>query len=171
MQSIIRAIDTLTEFIGHYSAYLVLPLIGVVSYEVMMRYGFNAPTVWAFEMTVFLYGVHYMLALGYAHKHDSHVAIDVFESRLPRRIRTILRIIVNLVLFVPTIGLLTVWSFIYANTSWGFTERASSSWGPLIYPYKFIMAVGFLLFFLQGVVKLLEDFRSLRSAAESPKES
>ena len=39
-----RAIDTLIEKVGFYSAYLVLPLIGVVVYEVFMRYGLNAPT-------------------------------------------------------------------------------------------------------------------------------
>jgi TRAP-type mannitol/chloroaromatic compound transport system permease small subunit len=164
MQQVARFIDALNEFFGRYNAYLILPLIGVISYEVLMRYGFNAPTVWAFEMTVFLYGTHFMLALGHAHKHDTHVAIDVFEARLPKRPRTILRIIANLVIFIPTIGLLTIWSIIYAKTSWGMLEKASSSWGPAIYPYKALMALGFLLFLLQGVSKLINDFRSLRSA-------
>ncbi len=127
-----------------------------------MRYGFDAPTVWAFEMTVFLYGMHFMLAFGYAHKYDGHVAIDVFESRLPPRPRTILRIVANLVIFMPTIGLLTIWSIIYAANSWKIHELASSSWAPAIYPYKTVMAIGFVLFFLQGVAKLIHDFRSLR---------
>lgn len=164
MQQVARLIDALNEFFGRYNSYLILPLIGVISYEVLMRYGFNAPTVWAFEMTVFIYGVHFMLALGHCHKYDGHVAIDVFEARLPQRPRTILRIIANLVIFMPTIGLLSIWSIIYANTAWGMGERASSSWGPIIYPYKALMALGFVLFFLQGVSKLINDFRSLRSA-------
>ncbi|EKD38353.1 MAG: hypothetical protein ACD_75C00766G0001, partial [uncultured bacterium] len=42
-------------------------------------------------------------------------------------------------------------------------EHASSSWSPAIYPYKTVMAVGFILFFLAGVSKLLKDFNSLRS--------
>ncbi|MBM9603315.1 TRAP transporter small permease subunit [Desulfopila inferna] len=163
MQQIARIIDAVTEFVGFYSAYLILPLIGIVSYEVFMRYAIGAPTSWAFEMTVFVYGVHYMLALSYAHKHDGHVAIDVFQARLPEKSRRYVNIIANLVMFLPTIGLLTVWSFIYAASSWGMGERASSSWGPIIYPYKMIMAVGFLLFFLQGVAKLINDFRSLRN--------
>lgn len=164
MQQVARFIDALNEFFGRYNSYLILPLIGVVSYEVLMRYGFNAPTVWAFEMTVFLYGVHFMLALGHAHQHDGHVAIDVFESRLSKKPRTILRIIVNLVVFMPTVGLLAIWSIIYARTSWGMLEKASSSWGPAIYPYKALMALGFVLFFLQGVAKLINDFRTLRNA-------
>ncbi len=165
MLSIARFLDFLNEQVGRWSSYLILPLIGVVGYEVMMRYGFNAPTVWAFELTTFLYGVHFMLAFGYAHKHDGHVSIDIFESRLSPRPRTILRIIVNLIIFLPTIGLLSAWSVIYAITSWQGSELASSSWAPAIYPYKTIMAIGFILFFLQGVSKLIHDFHSLRHSS------
>jgi len=163
MQIISRSIDTLNEKIGVFSSYLVLPLVGVVVYEVFMRYVFDAPTSWGFEMTTFIYGVHFMLGLAYAHKHDGHVAIDVFESRLPAKIRTWLRIASNLIIFIPTVGLLTIWSIKYAITSWGFWERASSSWAPAVYPYKTLMAIGFVLLLLQGVAKLIDDFRALRS--------
>ncbi len=162
MMKIDRVIDTLNEKIGFYGAYLVLPLIGVVGYEVMMRYGFNAPTSWAFEMTVFLYGVHYSLALAYAHKNDTHVAIDVFESRLSKKSRTILRICTNILLFIPTIGLLAIYTSQLAFFSWQQWEHASSSWAPALFPYKTIMAIGFILLFLQGFSKLIKDIRSLK---------
>jgi TRAP-type mannitol/chloroaromatic compound transport system permease small subunit len=165
MLQIAKWIDFLNEKTGYWSSFLILPLIGVVGFEVLMRYGFNAPTVWAFEMTVFLYGVHFMLAFAYAHKYDGHVSIDVFESRLAPRSRAILRIVSNLVIFIPTIGLLAIWSVIYAITSWEGRELASSSWAPAVYPYKIIMAIGFILFLLQGVSKLIRDFNSLRRAA------
>lgn len=163
MSSIARAIDALNEKVGFYASYLVLPLLAVVGWEVLMRYAFNAPTSWAFEMTVFIYGVHYSLTLGYAHKHDTHVAIDVFESRLAPRPRAILRIIANLVLFLPTIGLLAWYSCDLAAISWREWELASSSWAPAIYPYKTLMAIGFVLFFLQGISKLIIDIRSLKN--------
>ncbi len=163
MSSFTGAIDALNEKVGFYSSYLVLPLLGVVGWEVLMRYLFNAPTSWAFELTVFIYGVHYSLTLGYAHKHDIHVCIDVFESRLAPRPRTILRIVANLVLFIPAIGLLAWYSCDLAATSWNEWERASSSWAPALYPYKTLMAIGFVLFFLQGIAKLVYDIRSLKN--------
>lgn len=163
MFKIDRAIDALNEKIGYYGALIVLPLIGVVVFEVFMRYGFNAPTSWAFEVTVYLYGIHYSLALAYALKHDTHVAIDVFEARLSARPRLILRIFTNIVLFIPTIGLLTYYTCVMAATSWKQLEHASSSWAPAIYPYKTLMAIGFVLLFLQGVAKLIQDIRSLKT--------
>ncbi|SDZ99132.1 TRAP-type mannitol/chloroaromatic compound transport system, small permease component [Desulfuromusa kysingii] len=157
-------IDTLNEKVGFYSSYLVLPLILVVAWEVIMRYGFNSPTSWAFELTVFLYGIHFSFALAYAHKHNTHVAIDVFESRLAPKSRLLLRITTNIVLFIPTIGLLTFYMCVMAVNSWQQWEHASSSWAPAIYPLKTLMAIGFILFFLQGVAKLTQDIRSLKKS-------
>lgn len=156
------AIDTLNEKIGYYGSYLVLPLIIVVVWEVFMRYVFNTPTSWAFELTVFLYGLHYSFALAYAHKHDTHVSIDVFESRLSERSRLRLRVITNIVLFLPTVSLLTYHTGILAINSWQQWEQASSSWAPALYPYKTLMAIGFLLFLLQGLAKLIQDVRALK---------
>jgi len=158
-----KSINTLTKRVGVLTAYLALPLVGVVVYEVIMRYIFNAPTRWGFEATTFIYGVHYMLGFAYTHQVDGHVSIDVFEARLPRRPRTILRIIANIVIFIPTVGLLATWSVIYATTSWKMWEKASTSWAPPVYPFKAIMAIGFCLLFLQGISKLIGDFRSLKS--------
>lgn len=163
MQIISNSIDALNEKIGVASSFLILPLVGVVVYEVFMRYIFSSPTSWAFELTTFIYGVHFMLGLAYTHKHDGHVSIDVFESRLSDKLRIRLRIASNLVIFIPTIGLLSIWSVKYAATSWGMRELASSSWAPAIYPYKTLMAIGFVLLFFQGIAKLLVDFRALRN--------
>lgn len=164
MQQIARSIDALNEFVGRYTSYIILILIAVVGYEVLMRYAFNAPTIFAFELTVFVYGVHYSLTLAYAQKHNTHVSIDIFESRLPQKPRTILRIVTYLVIFLPTIGILTAGGIIYALDSLKARELASSSWAPAVYPYKIIMAIGFILWLLQGVAKLIDDFRSLRSS-------
>ena len=163
MQKISRAIDALTEKTGLYSSYLVLPLVAAVVYEVFMRYVFNSPTSWGFEMTTFIYGMHFMLCLADGHRSNSHVCIDIFESRLQPRNRTILRIITNLLIFLPTVGLMMIWAVKYAATSWAQWEHASSSWAPAVYPYKTVMAICFILFFLAGVSKLLQDFNSLRS--------
>lgn len=165
MFKIARLFDALNEKVGFYGAFLILPLIIIVGYEVVMRYGFNTPTIWAFEATTLMYGVHFMLAFGYTHKYNGHVAIDIFESRLPTKPRTILRIIVNLVLFVPTIGLLSIWSVIYANDSWRNWELAPTSWAPPFYPFKTIMAIGFILLFVQGIAKLIQDFQALKAPA------
>jgi len=164
-----RIIDTLNDRIGKANAFLIIPLIAVVAFEVVMRYGFNAPTIWAFEVTTLLYGVHFALAFGEAHKNNNHVAIDIIEMALPRRPQLILRIIGSILIFIPTTALLAIWSVNLALVSLGQWEHASTSWSPPVYPFKALLSLGFILLFLQGVAKLIADFRALRGdpAAET----
>jgi TRAP-type mannitol/chloroaromatic compound transport system permease small subunit len=166
MLALSTGINRLNDVTGHLTSYLVLPLIVVVVYEVFMRYAFNAPTVWAFEATTLIYGCHFALGFAYTHQHNGHVAIDVFEARLASRPRTILRIVVNLLLFVPTVGMLSFYGIRYAAASWQNWELASTSWAPPLYPFKTILAIGFVLLFLQGIAKLIEDIKSLGDSVE-----
>ena len=45
----IRVIDTFTDFTGSIFAWLSIPLVASVAYEVFARYLFNAPTIWSFD--------------------------------------------------------------------------------------------------------------------------
>ena len=47
--TIIRAIDSFSDVTGRLIALSMLFLVAIISYEVVMRYGFNAPTVWVYE--------------------------------------------------------------------------------------------------------------------------
>lgn len=164
-EKIANGIDCLNEKIGFYASYVVLPLLVVIGFEVFMRYALNAPTIWAFELTVFLYGIHYSLVFGYGHKYNSHVNIDVIEKMLKPRTRNVLRIITNVVMFLPTIGLISIWACVQAYDSTMANELASSTWMPKLWPYKIIMALGLILFWLQGIAHLIHDIRALKNTA------
>lgn len=48
-------IDRFTDAVGVVVAWLNIPLVLAVSYEVVARYAFNAPTIWSFDVTYMLY--------------------------------------------------------------------------------------------------------------------
>ena len=58
-----RALDTLTRVVGRATAWLIIPMVGSLVYEVGARYLFDAPTIWAYDMTFMLYGTFFMLGL------------------------------------------------------------------------------------------------------------
>ncbi|ROQ93162.1 tripartite ATP-independent transporter DctQ subunit, partial [Desulfosoma caldarium] len=99
-------VDSFVERQGRLCALLILPLSVVVIYEVAMRYLFNAPTIWGFEMTTFLYGLHYMLGLAYTELHGGHVKVDILTARMKKKPATLLAILTNAVIFVPVMSLL-----------------------------------------------------------------
>ena len=61
VQKFIHRIDSISEWSGRIFAWISLPLVVFMAYDVIMRYLFQAPTKWAYEMTWMLYGALFML--------------------------------------------------------------------------------------------------------------
>jgi TRAP-type mannitol/chloroaromatic compound transport system permease small subunit len=133
----------------------------VVGYEVLMRKVFMAPTEWAFDMTVYLYGAHFLLGFGYTLLHKGHVRVDVIYQQFPSRARLWLRIVTSLLLFVPFVSLLAYASWDYALESWAQFERGQSTWRPPVYLVKSVMPLGVTLLLAQGISNLAADLRRL----------
>lgn len=162
MNKLVQAIDAFNEWFGRWVALLILPLIYVVLHEVIARKIFNAPTTWAFEVTVYLYGAHFMLGMAYTLLYDRHVRIDIIVLQLPQRAQLWLRVITFLLIFVPFVGALSWAAVNYALESWQQWEHSWSAWKPPLYPYKTVMPVALILLLLQGVANFIKDIRKLR---------
>ena len=158
---IANGIETLSRKQGDITSMLILPLLGVVIYEVIMRYGFNAPTTWGFEATAFLYGMHYMFGISYTDVKKGHVQVDIFSSLAPKKVQAALGAITTICLFMPVMICMTWASGKFAWTSVVQMEHNSTSWAPPIYPFKVIMAICFLLLLIQGFSNLIRDLQTL----------
>src|SRR5262245_62232505 len=75
---LVRVIDKFTDATGTWVAWLNVPLVLAVSYEVFARYLFNAPTIWAFDVTYMLYGAIFMLGSAFALHKGAHIRTDFF---------------------------------------------------------------------------------------------
>lgn len=163
LKKIINCIDSFQNWFGYLVAMLIFPLCLIMVYEVVMRYIFNKPTSWGFELTTYIYGIHFMLALGYTFLYNTHVRVEVLVSLLSQRKQTIISLICHLLLLLPVFGLLAAYSMEYAYDSITSTEHSWSAWGPAIYPYKTLMALGFVMFFIQGISSVLKHIVALRN--------
>ena len=131
-------------------------LVGVLAYEVTMRYVFNSPTIWGQELSLFLFGTTGMIGGAYVLLHKAHVNLDLLYSRVTRRKQAILDLITAPVFFFVTI--LIIWyGMDFALNSWKILEISSSPWHPPYYPVKTIIPIAALLLLLQGVVKFIRD--------------
>lgn len=162
LEAVIKKIDWFIEKQGEISSYLIYPLVLIVIYEVIMRYAFNAPTIWGFEATAFAYGLHYMLGVSYTENQAGHVKVDIITNRLSARAQAILGIITHLVIFAPVWFLMTVGAGKFAYTATITHELNSTSWAPPIWPFKIFMFVSFLFLLIQGISSLLKHIRTLR---------
>ena len=56
--------------------WLTVPMFAAMVYEVVARYAFVAPTMWAYDISRMLYGALFMLGAGYALSKGVHIRAD-----------------------------------------------------------------------------------------------
>ena len=74
--------DRLAFRLGRLLAWGFLGIVAMMVYEVVARYGFNAPTIWAHELAGLLAALAFIFGGAYCMAEDSHMRITAFvESR------------------------------------------------------------------------------------------
>jgi TRAP-type mannitol/chloroaromatic compound transport system permease small subunit len=157
IEKVLTYVDRVSEWVGKATSYLILLLTAVISYEVVLRYGFNAPTIWAQETSTYIFGAFFMLGGAYVMRHEGHVRVDIVYSRLSPRGRAIVDIITFPIFFFLFLGILVMEGTRMAVWSWSIWEHTQSPWSPPIYPLKTVIPVAALMLFLQGAARYIRD--------------
>ncbi len=157
-----RGIDVINERVAKITCWLILPLTFLVAVEVMLRYVFNRPTIWIWDVNVQINGVLIILGGGYALLQGAHIGVDVLVERLSLKKKAIVHIL-TYPLFIFSVGVLLWETSSAAWTSVSAQEKYNSFFMPPIYPFKVVMAIGVLLLFLQGVAKFIRELLVLIS--------
>ena len=79
-----RPMDRLSVFLGRVTMMLIILLTAVMLYEVLLRYVFEAPTIWANELSLWLAGFVFLCAGLYAMQQRSHIRIFLLYDMCPR---------------------------------------------------------------------------------------
>lgn len=76
--------DKITIFLGRVTMVMIVLLLSVMIYEVVLRYVFERPTLWANELSLWLAGFVFLLAGLYAMQQRSHIRIFIAYDLMPR---------------------------------------------------------------------------------------
>ena len=169
IRSIYNGIGLLSEWSGRAARWLLVPLIVSIAYDVFMRYVFNAPTIWSFNLSYMLGATLIMIGFAYVLYHGGHVSVDLIYSRLPVKARLTINIVMGIIFFLPLFFMLSMVSIEHAFWSWSVNEKATDTvWYPIMWPFKIAVALGFALLFLQGVANFLKDVMALMRGGREP---
>lgn len=164
---ILAVIDAVSAWSGRTIRWLGLLLSAAVIYEVVARYAFNRPTIWAFDVAMMLTSTLCLLPAAYLLKENAHIRVDVLLLMFPVRVQQAIECIFYLVFFFP-FTLVMVW---YGGRATRFAWMASeisntSQWGEPIAWWKGVIPLAFFLLFLQGIA----GFARLLAAMARPLE-
>ncbi|WP_223425660.1 TRAP transporter small permease subunit [Tateyamaria pelophila] len=153
-----RAADRLAVFIGRVTMMLIVLLTGVMLYEVILRYVFEAPTLWANEMSLWLAGFVFLCAGLYAMQQRSHIRIVLLYDAVPRWVQRIFDcistlLIVTFAFFLIYGGYGEAFDKFYRWETFGtaFDPPIPATLKPMV-----LLVVGLVA--LQAVVNLISDW-------------
>lgn len=156
--------DNLSAWFGKVFAWGVLVMALGVGYEVVVRYAFNAPTPWAFDLSYMLYGTLFMMAGAYTLSRDGHVRGDFIYRLWEPRTQAALELVLYFIFFFPGVTALVLAGWKYAARSWRYLEVSSNSpVGMPIFQFKTVIVAAGILLFLQGIAQVFRCIICLRT--------
>lgn len=160
-------IDWLNTKIGQLMYWFSLLMILVGVYNATVRYlggyiGQNLSSNAYLELQWYLFGSIFMLGAAYALRHDAHVRVDIFYSRLSDKGKAWLDVF-GAILFLLPFCAITIWlSLNWVEFSWKVHEMSPNPDGLARYPIKTVIPVAFALLFLQGISQLIKSVAVIR---------
>jgi TRAP-type mannitol/chloroaromatic compound transport system permease small subunit len=161
-------IERMTGGIGLIAALVVAPLVLATVYEVFSRYLFNAPTIWAYELAYMAMGTNFLLGAAFTLRERGHIRIDVAYSHFSPRVKALIDSLGYLLFFLPVAWWLSwgLWNYAYGALLSGETS-GESAWNPVIWPFRLVFFLGFLMLALQGTAELIKALLVLSGRAPS----
>ena len=160
----VHAIEGLSLWTGRAFGWCILILTFSVSYEVFVRYVLNAPTVWAFDMMVQMYGALFLMCGAYALAQDTHVRADVVYRLFPVKVQAGLDFVLYFLFFFPGILALVWYGWEIAADSWRWKEVSFNSPASIqVYFFKTLIPLSGCLLVIQGFAELVRCVMAMRT--------
>lgn len=167
MSQILKACDWVSEWSGKAVSWLIFPLMFTITYEVILRYGFSAPTVWAFDMGYMIGGAMVSLGMGYVLFQKGHVRVDVMYDKFSSRVKLLVDFILTVLMFFPMMAIFIYTSWQYFILSWMRGERSGYGiWEPSLIPFRLIILAAWIILTIAGIAWFIRTTYSLFKGRE-----
>jgi TRAP-type mannitol/chloroaromatic compound transport system permease small subunit len=165
---LVRAIDAVSTAAGWLAGWFIVPMTIAVTWEVIARYVFRAPTPWTYELGWMLYGAQFMLAAAYTLQKGGHIRTDVLYERWSPRTRAIVDATGYACFFFPGMAVIFWAGWVEARFAWDIGERTGLRLfgiGVPMYVVKSVIPATAALLLLQGVSEVIRCGRTIRGGA------
>lgn len=151
-----RVINRLVYWLGYSAAWLMPILAATVAIEVFSRYVLDSPTIWAYDVSLFLFG--YIAALGgaLAQQNKAHINVDVLYLSVSMRVRSLFNLMTYslAIFFLAVVFMMSLGKFEEAIE---FNYRRQSEWAPSMAHFWMMMMVASGSFIMQFTSDMVQD--------------
>ena len=152
-------IDKFSKRVGSVVCWILMPLIFAMTYEVLARKLFLAPTIWAYDISRFLYGALFMLGAGYALSKGVHIRADFLYRNFKIKNQGLIDFWLYLLFYFPGLIVFLYMTFGFVLESIQRGERGmDTTWMPYMWPIKMCLLIGIIFLLIQGFSELLKSY-------------
>ncbi|WP_440907773.1 TRAP transporter small permease subunit [Candidatus Pelagibacter sp.] len=152
-------IDKFSKRVGSVVCWILMPLIFAMTYEVLARKLFLAPTIWAYDISRFLYGALFMLGAGYALSKGVHIRADFLYRNFKIKNQGLIDFWLYLLFYFPGLIVFFYMTFGFVVESIQRGERGmDTTWMPYMWPIKSCLLIGIIFLLIQGFSELLKSY-------------
>lgn len=149
------SMNRISVFIGRGCSVLLFACILISAFEVVMRYGFDRPTVWSTELAMTLCASAWVLSVGYVTERHRHISITIIEMLVSPKVWRLFRLVQMLIatgaVLVLTLALWGPAMKVLRRTEYSGT--ALNSVQPSY--FKVLLTIGCILYILQLAANII----------------
>ena len=153
-------IDLISLWTGKAASYVILIMTLLTTYDVVCRYIFNAPNIWA--QTIITYGLCILtfFGSGYAVLKDENVRVDIVYLRFPVRVRAGSELVTWLLVYAFCFVIIWKgWETAYEALIQG--EKSMGIMEFPMFPTLVLVPIGAMLILLQSIVRNIRNILTL----------
>ena len=157
-RKIAQVIDLISEKIGIFTAYLILPMIIITFLVAFMRYMLDVGSIAIQEIIIYLHALVFSVGAAFTLKNDMHVRIDIFYSNYKRDFKKIINILGASLFLIPTCILIFITSWDYVISSILLLESSKEAGGlPILYILKSYILLLCITLFFQAISEIVKN--------------
>lgn len=149
-------VDKLNIAVGRFVSYLIWIGMAIIVWEVIGRYVFNSPSVWAPGYTQRIFAGYFILIGAYTLIQGGHVRVDLLlNTRFPRWNN--FADLLNFTILVIWAGAMSYEAWYYFIDAWTFNELDDSALRHPMWPVNLSLFIGVVLITLQGIAGMIRS--------------
>lgn len=156
-----RLIDSISQFMGKLSEYMVLFCCLISAGNAMVRYAFNYSSNGWLEIQWYLFAFVVVLGASHTLRMNEHVRVDLVYGAVSDRAKIWIDIIGLIAFLIPACIFLAWLCWPYFLLSYQQGEVSSNAGGLIRWPVKLMLFLGFALLSLQGISELVKRIAAL----------
>ncbi|MFV0439529.1 MAG: TRAP transporter small permease subunit [Desulfopila sp.] len=166
LERVIDTIASVDEKLAEAAGWVVVLMMLTISYDVIMRYLFDAPTTWSFEINRYMLIMVVFIGGGWTLPSGGHVSVDIFTENIPGKKKLILDIVTSCMAGVYVLVFFIESSF-FTWDAWEHDIRSTEYLAWPLWPIRLFLVIGAAMLFLEYVVRIVRNILVLSTATES----